>query len=404
MSAAVVPSEAAPIDERTAWLVLASVPGVADELFGRLVGVFGSARDVLAAALDGRLTARSAAWRASHGRPLLHEPVLKAVAEAAQGGRQRLAVVDELGLWSLTPLDADYPRRLRDLDPPPAAIHGSGDRSLLDAARIVALVGTRRPTAAGRVLASKVAARLIEAGAVVVSGLAVGIDGAGHAAVIERGGRTIGVIGAGHLHPGPRAHGPLRREIVGQGGTIISEHHPTTRATHGTYPRRNRIIAALGDATIVVEAPARSGALITARQALELGRAVFVAPGRVGDWSVVGSLRLLRDTPARPLVGLDELIADLGYLDPAPQASAARPGSASEQPAPAGREAALAMLGASERAVAARLCRAAAGLDVLVADTGLPPSVVSGAVTLLLMRGWAQSVGPAYLPAGPLLG
>ena len=127
------------------------------------------------------------------------------------------------------------------------------------------MVGTRRPTLGGRALAAKISVRLVELGAVVVSGLAVGIDGAAHAAVVERNGPTVGVIGAGHDNPGPRAHARLRDEILATGGALISEHHPKVAATKGTYPRRNRIIAALGDATIVVEAPRKSGALNTAQ-------------------------------------------------------------------------------------------------------------------------------------------
>jgi len=175
---------------------------------------------------------------------------------------------------------------------------------------------------------------------------------------------------------------------------LISEHHPKVTATRGTYPRRNRIIAALGEATIVVEAPRKSGALITANHALELGRPVFVAPGRIGDWSVAGSLALLRDTPARPIVGMDELIEDLGYMATAShEAGAVAVGA---------QDAALDMLGPTERAVAQRLCAGPCGLDVLTAETGLPPAAISSAVTLLLMRGWAQSIGAAYIAAGPL--
>ena len=203
----------------------------------------------------------------------------------------------------------------------------------------------------------------------------------------------MGVIGAGHWHPGPRAHARLREEILATGGALISEHHPMVSATKGTYPRRNRIIAALGEATIVVEAPRKSGALITANHALELGRSVFVAPGRIGEWAMAGSLALLRDTPARPIVGLDELTEDLGYLDPPNGEGAMSEGA---------RDAALEMLGPTERAVAQRLCAGPAGLDVLTAETGLPPGAISSAVTLLLMRGWAQSLGSAYIAAGPL--
>ena len=369
------------------------MPGIAENSIGLLIAQFRSARHALEAALDGTLDAWNRLKAREDGRPPLLPAALARIAEIARAPATRLEPIAAMGLWTYTSLDHDYPARLRDLDPPPAVIHGLGDRSILSTARAVAVVGTRRPTVAGRALAAKIGGRLVEAGAVVVSGLAVGIDGAAHAAVVERGAPTIGVIGAGHRQPGPRAHARLRDEILAGGGALISEHHPDVHATRGTYPRRNRIIAALGDATIVVEAPRKSGALITASRALELGRPVFVAPGRVGDWAVAGSLTLLRDSPARPIVGLDELIEDLGYFRAAADVAKSPAGA---------RGPALAMLGPTERAVAQRLCDGPAGLDVLVAETGLPPGAISSAVTLLLMRGWVQSLGPAFIVAGPL--
>ncbi|MEO6351146.1 MAG: DNA-processing protein DprA, partial [Candidatus Limnocylindrales bacterium] len=334
------------LTERESWIALAAVEGVGEETLARLVSQFRSAGTVLVAALDGRVDAWSTLFGASQGRVPITAPAMLKLKEVAADPKAKLDHIAAAGLWTLTSLDADYAPRLRDLDPPPAVIYGRGDRQTLFASRIIALVGTRRPTPGGRVLAGRVAVRLAEFGAVVVSGGAVGIDGAAHAALVDRGAPTIGVIGGGHLHPGPRAHERLRNAIVDIGGALISEHHPTVSPTHGTYPRRNRIIAALGDATIVVEAPRTSGALITARHAMDLGRPVFVAPGRLGDWSVAGSLNLLRDSPARPLVGLDELIEDLGYLDSSAEAQA----DDATTPAPA--PALLGSLGAAERAVA----------------------------------------------------
>jgi DNA processing protein len=384
------------LTERDAWLALAAVEGVGEETLPRLVSQFRSARQVFIAALDGRVESWNVMYAKFNGRVAINAPTLAALKAMAANADEKLSEISDAGLWTYTSLDADYPPRLRDLDPPPAVIYGRGDRQLLFAPRLVALVGTRRPTPAGRVLAGRVAARLSEFGAVVVSGGAVGIDGVAHAALVDRRAPSIGVIGGGHMHPGPRAHERLRAAIVDTGGALISEHHPTVSPTKGTYPRRNRIIAALGDATIVVEAPRISGALITARKALELGRPTFVAPGRVGDWSVAGSLGLMREAPARPLVGLDELIEDLGYLEPTelvPDVVAA-----SEASVPA----LLSSLGPTERAVAERLKVGPVGLDDLVAETGLPPGAVSSAVTLLLMRGWAQSIGPAYVASGAL--
>jgi len=388
--------------DRDAWIALASVEGVGEETFGLLLATFGSAKKVLAAVVDGRFGSWFAERREADGRPPMQARAVAKLRESAADPSSRLAEIRRLGLWTLTPLDADYPARLRDLLAPPAVIHGQGDPGTLRAARQIGVVGTRRPTPAGRALTARVCGRLVECGATVVSGLAVGIDGAAHATTLERGGVTVGVIGAGHCSPGPRAHDRLRTEVARAGGAVISEHHPDTKATKGTYPRRNRIIAALSDALIVIEAPRTSGALITARHALELGRPVFVAPGRVGDWTMAGSLALLRETPARPLVGLDEMVADLGYFEPLPAETDVGATPAASSSGPRSREPALQMLGVTERAVARRLCDGPAGLDLLVAETGLGPAVVSSAVTLLLMRGWAYAVGPAFVAAGPL--
>lgn len=389
------------ITEREAWIALASVDGVGEITFGLLLTDFRSARGALRAVLDGRIHDWNRDFRKARGQVLINAPAMSGLLETASDPRSTLDPIAQLGLWTLTPLDPDYPQRLRDLDPPPAVIHGLGNPETLHRRRTVALVGTRKPTLSGRSLATRICARLVECGATVVSGLAVGIDGAAHAATLEHSGWTVGVIGAGHLHPGPRAHERLRAAVVDGGGAVITEHYPKVKATKGTYPRRNRIIAALGDATIVVEAPRVSGALITARHALELGRQVLVTPGRIGDWATTGSLALLRDTPARPLVGLDEMIEDLGYFAADPDEASGD--AAVELAGPAAREAALAMLGPSEKAVAERLCDGPAGLDGLVASTGLAPGVVSSAVSLLLMRGWVHSHGPAYIAAGPLV-
>jgi DNA processing protein len=150
----------------------------------------------------------------------------------------------------------------------------------------------------------------------------------------------------------------------------------------------------VSDATVVVEAPRRSGALITARHALELGRTVLAAPGRPLDAAVAGCLELLRETPARPLTGLDELVSDLGLHE--------RP-AAAERSRPLSLAAALALLGPAERAVAERLCRGPSSADELVAASRLPPATVSGALTLLMLRGWARPLGAAYLAGGPLV-
>ncbi|MDQ3871149.1 MAG: DNA-processing protein DprA, partial [Chloroflexota bacterium] len=330
---------------------------------------------------------------------------LAAISVAAREPDAVIARLVELGVWTLTPLDGEYPARLRELDQPPPVIYGWGNAALLDAEWAVAVVGTRRPTTHGRALAGRVATTLADAGASVVSGLAIGIDGAAHAATVARGGRTVAVLGGGHARPGPRAHRALLGAILESSGAVIAELPPDAVPTRGTFPRRNRLISALAAAVAVIEAPARSGALITARHALEQGRPLYAAPGRPGDPATIGCLALLRETPARPLVGPEELLLDLGYIGPpapgGPEGAAVRAVRGTEQRLD--RDSALRLLAPAERAVALRICRSPAGADLLVSGTGLPPGVVAGALTLLQMRGWIQDAGGAYLPAGPLL-
>jgi DNA processing protein len=382
------------LSEREAWLALASTPGVGPVTFERLLASFGSARQVLEAAAAWRPAEAEAALARRLGtrlRPGLGAAIRGAAMHAERIGRR----MEVLGGWTLTPLDALYPARLHEIEDPPRILYGIGDLTCLRQTRLVAVVGTRRPTGLGRDLATRIARRLVEAGAVVVSGLAVGIDGAAHRAALEAGGQTIAVIGSGPDEPGPLAHRGLARSIVGA-GAIVGELAPGVLATRGTYPRRNRIISALASTTIVVEAPWRSGALITARHALEQGRQLLVVPGRPLDPAVAGNLALLRETPARPLVGLDEMLADL-----ASDSAADEPGRV-----PAGRlsaAAALELLVGPERAVAEALCRGPQTVDRLVHVSGEPPGVVAAALTLLQLRGWARVLGALQLPAGPLL-
>jgi DNA processing protein len=383
--------------ERTAWIALASTPGVGDVTFGRLLAVHGSARAALAWAeklphgRGDRTLARALQTRL---RPGVADALSAAARDPDRVSRQMAA----LGGWLLTPLDAAYPVRLSHIEEPPLVLYGTGEPRSITHDRMVAVVGTRRPTAVGRHLASSVGARLAEAGATVVSGLAIGIDGAAHSAALEHGGPTVAVVGGGLDLPGPAPHRELARQITGH-GAVISELAPGVKPTHGTFPRRNRIISGLASATIVVEAPTRSGALITARHALEQGRQLLVAPGRPQDPRVAGGLALLRESPARPLVGLDEMIVDLG-LDHA--ASASRD-EGPTTPAALTLEAALDLLEPTQRGVATALASGPQSVDALCRATALDPGVVAACLTMLQMRGWARVLGATQMPAGPLV-
>ena len=188
---------------------------------------------------------------------------------------------------------ASYPDRLRQLHDPPPFIFLRGDASLLER-RSVTIVGSRRSTAYGRRTAEELAGSLARAGVVVVSGMALGIDGAAHRGCLAAGGATVAVLGSGPDVLSPSSNAKLGRQIL-RTGLVVSEFLPgePPRAHH--FPRRNRVLAALADAVVVVEATARSGALITVGHALDLGRDVFAVPGPLGAPSSQGSNALIRD-------------------------------------------------------------------------------------------------------------
>jgi DNA processing protein len=382
-------------DERAAWLALAAVDGVGLAHFSALVGEAGGALPVLQLAREDGL-ARLAAGRR------LPPAVREAVARAARQPDRAQMELDRSGVWTITALDAAYPKGFAVLPDPPPVLYGQGDAVTLTAPRRVSVVGTRRPSPLGRALAGSIARQLVELGAVVVSGLAFGIDGAAQAATVAAGGVTIGVIGSGHEEPGPRAHARLVRQILAN-GAVIGELPPHARPTRGTFPRRNRLLSALAQAVIVVEAPTRSGAVNTAHHALEHGRPLFVVPGRPGDRLTAGCLRLLRETEARPLIGLDELVVDLADVWRAGPPHEAHESPASRPPAPRlSWDDAMALLGPAERAVARVVGAGPAGLDRVIASTGLPPATAASATTILQLRGWVTLVGATYVAAGPL--
>jgi DNA processing protein len=394
-----LPSTHGRADERTAWLALASVYGVGELTLSRLVSAFGSA----VATLESASRTPEPRWRTVLAGILERRPpaeLAAAIREAALDPGRVSRRVAELGGWTLTPFDADFPVRLRGIEPMPPVLFGMGDALILSHPHGVAMVGTRRPTPGGRTLATRIATALADRGASIISGLAFGIDGAAHAATLAAGGRTVAVIGGGLAHAGPRAHGLLLQGIIASGGAVVGEHPPDSIPTRGTFPRRNRIISGLAVATLVIEAPERSGALITARHALEQGRPVFAAPGRPGDAAVAGCLALLRETPARPIVGVAELLEDLELDASGLDAFATRRAAPGRQ---LDAVSALQMLPPPERAVAEQLLAGPASTDGIVRVTRLSPSVVAGSLTLLQLRGWSQPLGALHLPAGPLL-
>lgn len=221
-----------------------------------------------------------------------------------------------------------YPGALRHVFDPPARIHVRGrlarEAELLGAPAI-AIVGARDATAYGLAVARDLACGLAEAGIVVVSGLALGIDGAAHRGALDAGGVTIAVAGCGTDVIYPRQHAALHAAIL-ERGAVVSEHPPGTAPLKGHFPRRNRIISGLSLGVVVVEATLLSGSLSTARHAVEQGREVMAVPGPVGALRSRGPHALLK-RGARLVETVDDILAELPHGIVTPAAGPARPRS-----------------------------------------------------------------------------
>ncbi len=394
-------------DEREAWAILASVPGLGPATFGALVERLGTGCAVidLARGRDGAASlARGIAASPAGAVRLLDGGLLERIVAAVGAGDTLLARLHELDLAVLIVDDEAYPARLRAIEMPPPVLFVRGDTSSLSLADAVAVVGTRRPSDDGRRVAARIAAALGRLGVGVVSGLAVGIDGAAHAAVVGEGGRTVAVLAGGHGRIYPRAHTRLAEAIVAHGGAIVTEMAPDSEPMPGTFPRRNRLISGLADATVVVEAAARSGALITAGWALEQGRECFLVPGRIDAPASSGCLAFLREFAgqARIVVGIPELLEDLGVVGRAGATAAVATAAAPTASAPASAGGILAELGATERLIALVLLDGRTTVDELVVATELPVATVLGTLTLLEMRGLAIGAYGRYRPSGRL--
>lgn len=203
----------------------------------------------------------------------------------------------------------EYPTELLDLGHPPEPLYAIGQSSALNMPR-VAIVGTRNCTGYGERATRTLTRALVRAGVSIVSGMARGIDAIAHRTVLDEGGNTVAVLGTGVDVPYPVGHRELHRTI-GERGLVLSENPPGAKAGPGSFPQRNRIIAALAPLTIVVEAGFRSGALNTASQALELNRTVAAIPGPIDSDQSRGSNQLIRDG-AQLIASTDDALALLG--------------------------------------------------------------------------------------------
>jgi len=267
----------------------------------------------------------------------LTNPELAATVAPDSGGRLLAEVEDrderwfserleEAGCWAICRHQEAYPIGLRDLDATPAALIGRGEPSVvaaLEPHRGIAVVGSRRATSYGREVARGLGSELSTSGLVVVSGLAFGIDACAHRGALDAGAPTIAVLGSGPDIPYPAAHRTLWRQIA-ETGAVVSELAPGSIPWRWSFPARNRIIAALAGMTVVVEAAARSGSLLTADLAADLGRDLGAVPGPVSSRASAGPNELLAGGACVVRDGQDVLDA---LLDAGAASTAGRSGA-----------------------------------------------------------------------------
>ncbi len=302
----------------------------------------------------------------------------------------------------LTWRDREYPGRLRQLTDPPALLFCRGDLGLLSGPAVT-VVGSRRSTEYGRRVAERLAAQMAGRGVVVVSGLALGIDGAAHRGALEFGGDTIAVLGSGVDLIQPSSHRALGHRIARE-GLLLSEFLPGEPARGHHFPRRNRILAALGAAVVVVEAGERSGAFITVEHALDLGRDVYAVPGPVDAPQSRGCNALLQQGAHVVTSAMDfarELdLLGVGHRDEGRGEGRRDADPVAGSPETCGRTAEPGRLTPVARRVWGVLDEQPVGIEKLAHLTRLDSGSVLAVLTELEVAGWvAQEAGMRFRKA-----
>jgi len=356
---------------RQAFMILNDLPNIGPVSLHRLLAAFGHDPVAILRAPRARLetvrgigpesSAALAGWRG-------HFDLAREAEKLAQSGAT-----------FLTRGDDDYPRLLREIADPPIGLYRLGGASF--AAPNIAIVGSRRTTLYGLTVARKLAGDLARLGFCVVSGLARGIDTAAHEGALEAGGRTVAVLGTGLdlIYP-PENLGLFRR--IGEAGAVLTEFPFGRRADRQSFAMRNRIVAGMAEAIIVVESDVDGGAMITARFAGEQGRLLFAVPGRIDQKTSAGCHQLIRDG-ATLLTGVDDLLQELQYLEglrPALLAQAADgAGRADENEVPA-------LSPAEDRIFGLLRDGSLLGVDFLAEATGLSAPEVAAALMMLELK------------------
>ena len=351
-------------DEVAAYLALAQVPGIGAARLRTLVAAFETA---------------AAALRAPHGAlaalPGFSRAAATAIrASSPQAGHAILDQLDRLGAAVLLPEDAAFPPLLSEVPDPPALLFAWGDTALL-ARPSAGIVGSRDHSPYGAAAARLLAAGVAGAGVVVVSGMARGIDAIAHAAALDSGGASVGILGNGFGVIYPAVNRALYERMVAH-GCLVTELPPGERPHAGAFPRRNRLISGLAGVTVVIEAAPGSGALITADCALDQGRAVLAVPGPITSLTSLGCNKLIQQG-AKPALCAGDILEELGLGGLTPGQC---PGAPGERIPPED-------LSPLQRTLWDALAAESCHIDALAGSAKAPTADVLTALTELELRG-----------------
>lgn len=278
------------------WIWLAHRPGVNDRMKAQLLQHFQDPEDIYYADSEA----------VTHIEGITEEAAAALQDKDLTAAEEILEACDRAKLHILTYRDAAYPSGLKNIPDPPVVLYYKGQLPDLDALPVIGVVGTRSASAYGLTTAKRMGYQIGKCGGIVVSGMAYGIDGMAMAGALTAGQKVVGVLGCGADIVYPLSNRALFRDVE-QYGCILSEFPPGYPPGKWTFPKRNRIISGLSNGVLVIEAPEKSGALITARLAAEQGRDVFAVPGNIDMPSFIGSNRLLRDGAIMVSSGWDVL-------------------------------------------------------------------------------------------------
>ena len=301
--------------------------------------------------------------------------------------RREIALAERHQVRLVTPVDEEYPQSLKFQSVHPLVLYVRGDVKAL-ANPSIALVGTRRATAYGLDNSYAIAKGLAESGWAVVSGLALGIDAEAHRGALAAGGVTIGVIGSGLDRFYPEKNIDLAREIVEKGGAVVSEFPFGRPPDEHTFPQRNHTVAALSRGVVAIEAPLKSGTLITTSIAAEIGRTVMALPGRVDSRSSAGCLKLIREG-ARLVRNARDVEEEMSELLPRSRPVKAQGASSSAEPESRRRESSAPrpVFSLEEGMIMKHVDAEGVSMDALEEKTGLPAGKVNSLCMTLRLKG-----------------